>query len=103
VKMERPLRTRSGHVPRLIAKIVAQCANRLRLLQWFWRLQLFATRRLTTDRHKELCKYRSLSSQRICSGRFSFGVTWLNSAKRASCFRGVPQGGSLKGNRRILL
>jgi hypothetical protein len=74
VKMERPLRTRSGHVPRLIAKIVAQ-----------------------------LCKYRSLSSQRICSGRFSFGVTWLNSAKRASCFRGVPQGGSLKGNRRILL
>ena len=25
-----------------------------------------------------------LSSQRICSGRFSFGLAWLNSAKRAS-------------------
>jgi hypothetical protein len=43
---------------RLIAKIVAPYANRLRLLQWFWRFQLFATHRLTTDRDTESCKYR---------------------------------------------
>ena len=42
----------------LIAKIVAPYANRLRLLQWFWRFQLFATRRQTTDRDTELRKDR---------------------------------------------
>jgi hypothetical protein len=43
---------------RRLAKIAAPYANRLQLLQWFWRFQLFAMRRLTTGRDTELCKYR---------------------------------------------
>jgi hypothetical protein len=50
---------------RLIAKIAARYANRLRLLQWFWRFQLFATRRLTTDRDTELCKYRFVLAKNL--------------------------------------
>jgi len=58
---------------RLIAKIVAQCANRLRLLQWFWRFQLSATRRLTTDRDKELCKYRICPRKEFAADDFLSG------------------------------
>ena len=59
----------------IIAKIAAPYANRLRLLQWFWRFQLSATRRLTTDTHTELCKYRICPRKEFAADDFLSG--WL--------------------------
>ena len=58
---------------RLIAKIAARYANRLRLLQWFWRFQLSATRRLTTGRDTELCKYRAGPRKEFAADDFVSG------------------------------
>ena len=49
----------SYYLKTVIAKIAAPYANRLRLLQWSWRFQLSATRRLTTGKDTELHKYQT--------------------------------------------
>jgi len=70
--MECPLRAKSG-CAHLIAKIAAPYANRLQMLQWFWRFQLFATRSLTTGRDTELCKYRFCPRKEFAADDFLSG------------------------------
>ena len=57
-------------VTRITAKIAALYANRLQLLQWFWRFQLFAKRHLTTGRDKELSKYRNCPRKEFAAADF---------------------------------
>jgi len=58
---------------RLIAKIAALYANQLQLLQWFWRFQLFAKRRLTTGMDMELSKYRNCPRKEFAAADFLLG------------------------------
>ena len=55
---------------RLIAKLAVLYANRLQLLQWFWRSQLFAKRHLTTGRDMELSKYRNCPRKEFAAADF---------------------------------
>jgi hypothetical protein len=57
----------------IIAKIAAPFANRLRLLQWSWCFQLFATRRLTIGTDTELYKYRAGPRKEFATDDFLSG------------------------------
>ena len=57
----------------IIAKLAAPYANRLRLFQWSWRFQPYATRRLTTGTDTELCKYRNGPRKEFAADDFLSG------------------------------